>query len=56
MKTMRRFSVLVAVCACLFGAPAVHAVTNIFFTGSQTATLIVFHKKLSNLGHSGSLR
>lgn len=41
MKTTKRFSVLIATCACLMGASAAQAVTNVFFTGSQTATLLV---------------
>src|SRR5580765_6917979 len=41
MKTIKRFSVLMTVCACLAGAPATQAATNVFFTGSQTSTLVV---------------
>jgi hypothetical protein len=32
---------LLAAGACLLGAPATQAVTNVFFTGSQTSTLVV---------------
>ena len=41
VKTTKRFSVLVLAFACLAGAPAAQAVTNLFFNASQTATLIV---------------
>jgi hypothetical protein len=41
MKTIRRFSGLITVCACLFGAPATRAVTTNFFDASQTSTLVV---------------
>jgi hypothetical protein len=41
LKTTGRFSVLIALCVCLLGAPAAQAVTNFFFTGSQLATLVV---------------
>src|SRR5690349_24769549 len=41
MKTINRFSVLITVCISWLCAPATHAVTNVFFTGSQTSTLIV---------------
>ena len=32
---------LIAASACLLGAPAAQALTNVFFTGSQTSTLVV---------------
>jgi len=41
MKAINRFSVLMTVCISWLCAPATHAVTNVFFTGSQTATLVV---------------
>src|SRR3954462_15958847 len=41
MRTMRWFCLVIAAGACLFGALTTHAVTNVFFTGSQTATLVV---------------
>ena len=41
MKTKMLFARLIAACGCVLGLPAAHAVTNFFFTGSQTATLIV---------------
>ena len=41
MKTIRRFSGLVAIGACLLGPPTTQAVTNVFFNASQTATLVV---------------
>lgn len=41
MKTFRRFSSLIALCAGLLVAPATLAVTNVFFNASQTATLLV---------------
>jgi hypothetical protein len=41
MKTKMRFMNLAALCACLLTVPAAQGVTNVFFTGSQTATLIV---------------
>ena len=40
MKT-NRFAILSAACACLLGAPVTQAVTNVFFTTSQTSTLVV---------------
>ena len=41
MQISNRLISLVALCGCLAGAPSVHGVTNVFFTGSQAATLIV---------------
>jgi hypothetical protein len=41
MKTIKRFSILTVACACLATAPTTQAVTNVFFTGSQTSALVV---------------
>jgi hypothetical protein len=41
MKTTKRSSLLIITCTCLLAASATQAVTNVFFTGSQTSTLIV---------------
>jgi hypothetical protein len=41
MNRINRFGILITTCACLAGVPAAQAVTNVFFTGSQTATLVV---------------
>jgi hypothetical protein len=41
MKRTNRFGVVVAMCVLLFGTRATQAVTNAFFTGAQTATLVV---------------
>ncbi len=41
MKTIKRFVVLGAACACLLGSPATQAATKVFFDASQTATLVV---------------
>jgi hypothetical protein len=40
MKTISRFRCLIAMCACLVGAPATQAITTNFFNASQTSTLI----------------
>ena len=40
-KTTGQLSVLIALCAWLPSASVAQAATNIFFTGSQTATLVV---------------
>jgi hypothetical protein len=41
MKMIRSFSFLMAAYACLLGAPAAWAVTNVLFDASQTSTLVV---------------
>ncbi len=41
MKTARRLSMLVVLTSWMWITPGVQAVTNVFFTGSQTALLIV---------------
>lgn len=41
MKTTSHVSILVGLCATLIGVPETHAVTNVFFDVSQTATLVV---------------
>src|SRR5512140_137578 len=41
MKMIRRFCGLIAACACLNGAPATQAITNVFFNASQTSALVV---------------
>ena len=41
MNSSARFANLTFAVACLLGAPAAHAVTNVFFNASQTATLVV---------------
>ena len=40
LKTKMPCACLLAACACLLGAPAARAVTNLFFTGSQAATVV----------------
>ena len=40
MKARILLTNLAAVCAGLLGLPAAHAVTNVFFTGAQTATVV----------------
>ncbi len=41
MNTNGWFNGLIAACACLLGAPATQAVTNVFFNATQTSTLVV---------------
>jgi hypothetical protein len=41
MEGTRQFSAVVVIWGCLLGASTSQGVTNIFFTGSQTSTLIV---------------
>jgi hypothetical protein len=41
MKTIKWFIVLSVSCGCLVGATVAQALTNVFFTGSQTSTLVV---------------
>src|SRR5947199_10662747 len=41
MKKVRWFGLVIAAGASVFGTLTTHAVTNVFFTGSQTSTLVV---------------